>query len=77
MDSKAARKQERAEKKKMEKLELQYYRQQLDALANCDKREQLAFPPTLTKAQRKKLHVYAHGIGLKSKSNGTGRARCI
>lgn len=74
MDSKAARKMERAEKRKMEKVEIQYYRDQLDRLAKDDKREQLAFPPTLTKGQRKKLHVHAHGMGLKSKSSGSGRA---
>lgn len=73
MDAKAQRKKDLKERKDRKKEELQFYRDQLDKLKKDDRREQLAFPPTLDKGQRKNLHTYAHSIGLKSKSNGIGK----
>lgn len=73
MDQKKERKKkERLEQREMQKKELQEYKAQLDRLLADSKRSQLAFPPTLHKGTRKKLHTYAHSIGLKSKSNGQG-----
>lgn len=72
MDSKAAKKKDKLERKAMQKEEMKIYREQLENLLKDERREQLAFPPTLQKGQRKKLHTYAHGLGLKSKSHGTG-----
>lgn len=73
MDPKERKKKEKKEKREEKKEEMQYYRNQLDELAQDDKRAQLAFPPTLDSGQRKKLHTYAHTLGLKSKSNGKGK----
>lgn len=80
MDTKAARapkkkgKKDKNEKREQKKVEMKYYKEQLDRLLTDDTREQLPFPPTLDKGQRKKLHLYAHSIGLKSRSSGTGKA---
>lgn len=73
MDAKERRKQEKKEKRDAQKQEMQYYRDQLLKLANgTDARGQIAFPPTLQKGQRKKLHNYAASLDLKSKSHGKG-----
>lgn len=72
MDPKAAKQKQRMERKNQKKEEMKMWRDKLDELANDERREQLAFPSTLDKGQRKRLHTYAHSIGLKSKSHGTG-----
>lgn len=73
MDAKAAKKKAKNERREQEKTQLKIYREQLITLAKDEKRSQLAFPPTLDSGQRKKLHTYAHGLGLKSKSHGKGK----
>lgn len=73
MDSKAAKSAKKKERKNQKNEEMRYYKELLDKLATDDTREQIAFPPTLDKGQRKKLHTYAHSHGLKSKSSGTGK----
>lgn len=73
MDPKERKKKDKKEKLNAKKVEMQIFREQIDKLAIDDKRDQLAFPPTLDSGQRKKLHGYAHSLGLKSKSNGKGR----
>lgn len=72
MDQKAVAKARKKENKDRRKNEMRHYYDQLDKLALDDARDQLAFPPTLGAGERKKLHTYAHKIGLKSKSNGSG-----
>lgn len=73
MDTKAAKHREKMERKNQQKEEMKMWRDKLDEVANDERREQLAFPSTLNKGQRKRLHTYAHSIGLKSKSHGTGK----
>lgn len=76
MDSKAAKAaklSKKKEKKARMKEEMKYYKEQLDKLVTDDAREQLPFPPSLDNVQRKQLHTYAHSIGLKSKSSGSGK----
>lgn len=74
---KAQKKKDAKERKKEEKdrkkEEMNYYRSSLNELLKDERRSQLAFPPTLNTGQRKKLHTYAHSIGLKSKSTGKGK----
>lgn len=72
MDPKMRKKKEKLDNRVMKKQELQCYREQLDRLVEDERRSQLSFPPTLCKGTRKKLHTYAHSIGLKSKSSGLG-----
>lgn len=72
MDSKTVKRKGFSDKKNQQKEEMKMWRDKLDELANDERREQLAFPSTLNKGQRKRLHTYAHSIGLKSKSHGTG-----
>lgn len=72
MDPKATKHLDKMERKYHQKEEMKMWRDKLDELANDARREQLAFPSTLNKFQRKRLHTYAHSIGLKSKSHGTG-----
>lgn len=73
MDAKAAKQRDKMERKNREKEEMKMWRDKLDELVKDERREQLAFPSTLHKGHRKKLHTYAHSIGLKSKSHGTGK----
>ena len=73
MDAKEQKKKNKKEKREAKKEEMQYFRKQLEQLVNDEKREQLAFPPTLQSGQRKQLHTYAHTLGLKSKSSGKGK----
>lgn len=73
MEAKTQKKRDYKEKKERKKQELKYYRETLDELVKDERRTQLAFPPSLDVGQRKKLHTYAHSIGLKSKSNGKGK----
>lgn len=64
--------EDQKEIQKQQKIELKIYRDQLDQLRRDATREQLSFPVTLSKFARKKLHVYAQSIGLKSRSTGKG-----
>lgn len=73
MDAKTNKKNARKERREMQKEQMKIYRQQIDELAENDKKSQLAFPPILNNGQRKNLHTYAHGLGLKSKSHGKGK----
>lgn len=66
------RKEERKARQDQEKQELIIYRQQLDDLINDPVRNQLPFPASLSKGARKKLHTYAHKLGLDSRSTGKG-----
>lgn len=54
------------------KQEMDIYKSRLDLLAKDATREQISFPATLTAADRKKLHTYAHKLGLDSRSVGKG-----
>lgn len=73
VDGKAAKQKQKMERKNQQKEEMKMWRDKLNELATDERREQLAFPSTLDRGQRKKLHTYAHSIGLKSKSHGTGK----
>lgn len=73
MDAKASKQRDKMERKNREKEEMKMWRDKLDEMMKDERREQLAFPSTLHKGHRKKLHTYAHSIGLKSKSHGTGK----
>lgn len=73
MDPKTAKQKQKMERKNQQREEMKMWRDKLDELAKDERREQLAFPSTVDKGQRKKLHTYAHSIGLKSKSHGTGK----
>lgn len=71
MDPRMNKKNEK-ERRERQKEQMKVYRQQTEEFAKDDRRSQLAFPPILNNEQRKKLHTYAHGLGLKSKSHGKG-----
>lgn len=72
MDPKERKKKNKKVQREAKKEEMQYFRKRLDELLNDDASDQVAFPPTLDSGQRKRLHTYAHSLGLKSKSHGKG-----
>lgn len=72
-DTKQEKKQRKKEKKTKRDEEISYFKQRMDELVRDEKREQLSFPATLEKGQRKQLHRYASNIGLKTVSKGIGK----
>lgn len=71
--AKQEKKQRKKEKKTKRDEEISYFKQRMDELMRDEKREQLSFPATLEKGQRKQLHRYASKIGLKTVSKGIGK----